>query len=228
MDILVTDVYRSATAIILKTVTLRVGVSPGKIPEANCTTTCPDGYFGDKCLDICNCAKSQVCEADIGCVNSTYELEIDTTNFKVETILIIIVVSGSCGLILLIGITVYCIRKKRSIGRDKNNTKYSTARSPSDSESPIVEDPFVNTFKNCTPNNARLNGSSYLEIIGGHQNPDSHPTRFSTFSTNAHQFNNDLPSECEYHEPWNTLPGRITEQPRIVKTKTYSSRDRGK
>ena len=96
---------------------------------------------------------------------------------------------------------------RRSIGRDKNNTKYSTARSPSNSESPIVEDPFVNTFKNCTPTNARLNGSSYLEIIGGHQNPDSHPTRFSTFSTNAHQFNNDLPSECEYHDPWNTFPG---------------------
>ncbi|XP_078333052.1 uncharacterized protein LOC111109726 isoform X2 [Crassostrea virginica] len=171
--------------------------------QANCTTTCPDGYFGDKCLGFCNCAKSQVCDAEIGCVNSTYELEY----FKVETIHIIIVVSGLCGLILLIGITVYCIRKKRSIGRNKNNTKYSTARSPSDSESPIVEDLFVNTFKNCTPTNARLNGSSYLEIIGGHQNPDSHPTRFSTFSTNAHQFNNDLPSECEYHDPWNTLPG---------------------
>ena len=129
--------------------------------QANCTTTCPDGYVGDKCLDICNCAKSQVCDADIGCVNSTYgndqnknldkncfcwkfyswqwitdmsfsillfqrniftvqlisKIEIrqcfvELEYFKVETIHIIIVVSGSCGLILLIGITVYCIRKK--------------------------------------------------------------------------------------------------------------------
>ena len=85
--------------------------------------------------------------------------------------------------------------------------KNSTARSPCDRESPIVKDPFVKSFKNCTPNNAHLNGGTYLEMIGKHQNPDSHPTRFSTFSTNAHQFNNDLPSECEYHEPWNTLPG---------------------
>ena len=125
--------------------------------QANCTTTCPDGYFGDKCLGICKCAKSQVCDADIGCVNSTYgngqninldkncfcwkfyswqwitdmsfsillfqrniftvqlisKMEIrqcfvELEYFKVE----IIVVSGSCGLILLIGITVYCIRKK--------------------------------------------------------------------------------------------------------------------
>ena len=96
---------------------------------------------------------------------------------------------------------------RRSIGRDKNNTKNSTARFPSDSESPIVEDPFVNTYKNCTPTNTRLNGRTY---------PDSYPTRFSTFSTNAHKFNSDLLSECEYHEPWNTLPGRITEQPRIA------------
>ena len=108
---------------------------------------------------------------------------------------------------------------RRSIGRDKNNTKNSTARSPSDSESPIDEDPFVNTYKNYTPTNTRLNGRTH---------PDSHPTRFSTFSTNAHKFNSDLPSECEYHEPWNTLPGRIIEQPRIAKTKTFSSRDRKK
>ena len=133
--------------------------------QANCTTTCPDGYLGDKCLDICNCAKSQLCDAEIGCVNSTHgndqnknlnktwfcwkfynllwiadlsfsiltcqrnifivqliskmkitqsfvELEKGTPTFKVETIHIIIVVSGSCGLTLLIGITVYCIRKK--------------------------------------------------------------------------------------------------------------------
>ena len=133
--------------------------------QANCTTTCPDGYFGDKCLGICNCAKSQFCDAEIGYVNSTHgndqnknfkqtcfcckvynlqwiadlsfslllwqrnifivqliskieirqcfvELEIDTTNFKVETIHIIIVVSGWYGLTLLFGITVCCIRKK--------------------------------------------------------------------------------------------------------------------
>ena len=124
--------------------------------QANCTTTCPDGYFGDKCLGICNCAKSQVCDADIGCVNSTYgndqnknldkncfcwkfyswqwitdmsfsillfqrniftvqlisKMEIRQCFVELETTHIIIVVSGSCGLTLLIGITVYCIRKK--------------------------------------------------------------------------------------------------------------------
>ena len=40
--------------------------------QANCTTTCTDGYFGDKCLGICNCAKSEVCDAEFGCVNSTH------------------------------------------------------------------------------------------------------------------------------------------------------------
>lgn len=35
----------------------------------NCSSICPDGYFGHGCRHKCSCASTQWCDAVIGCSN---------------------------------------------------------------------------------------------------------------------------------------------------------------
>ncbi|XP_062600210.1 multiple epidermal growth factor-like domains protein 10 [Saccostrea cucullata] len=36
----------------------------------NCSESCPDGQYGDKCFSICNCTEGEICDKGVGCINS--------------------------------------------------------------------------------------------------------------------------------------------------------------
>lgn len=44
-----------------------VECEPGYV-GTNCSTTCPQGYFGRRCLGLCNCSRDMYCEAARGCL----------------------------------------------------------------------------------------------------------------------------------------------------------------
>ncbi|XP_062600208.1 uncharacterized protein LOC134261831 isoform X2 [Saccostrea cucullata] len=53
----------------------------------NCSVSCPDGQYGDRCLTVCNCTEGEICDKKLGCVESANATNGSTYNTGGITIL---------------------------------------------------------------------------------------------------------------------------------------------
>nr|XP_022326765.1 protein draper-like [Crassostrea virginica] len=121
----------------------------------NCSSPCPDGYYGSACRQICNCNETQKCNQTIGCIyKGDHNVEESSTpSFAMETKHIFLVVSSFCLLVLFAGYVFYCVRRRR-LQSGQHELMYSEVKDVHINESTIAT-----PCKECTSNHSQVQGT---------------------------------------------------------------------
>nr|XP_022311018.1 multiple epidermal growth factor-like domains protein 10 [Crassostrea virginica] len=75
----------------------------------NCSSPCPDGFFGHGCRQICDCNDSMICDPSHGCVTKKNE----NTPGKTTPGETYIAIAIPCFLFALFGMLLYLVLKRR-------------------------------------------------------------------------------------------------------------------